>query len=94
MEAFQSTLQTCALSYLSYMGPKFTWSNSQEGLYFQKERLDRVVENQGWCDLFSHADVSVGAAISSDHSSLFINLVELGIGQKSRRTFYNALKIN
>lgn len=62
MEAFQNTLVDCGLSDMGNRGPKFTWSNCQEGAGFIKERLDRVVANQEWCGLqhwrsnISHAD--------------------------------------
>jgi hypothetical protein len=40
-----------------------------------KERLDRVTANSAWCDRFREVDVVVGAALSSDHSPIFVNLL-------------------
>ena len=31
MAAFQKTLEECDLTDLGFIGPKFTWSNCQEG---------------------------------------------------------------
>jgi hypothetical protein len=56
---FQSVLTDCELADLGYRGPKYTWSNCQEGQALIKERLDRGVANLAWCDLFPDAEVWV-----------------------------------
>lgn len=91
MEAFQKTLEDCSLSDLGYRGPKYTWINCRDENQFTKERLDRVVANQSWCDLYREVDVVVGAALSSDHSPLFINLLGGVYGlQRQKRFRYEA----
>jgi hypothetical protein len=72
MEAFQNTLEECRLSDLGYRSPKFTWSNCREGDDFTKERFDRVVANCGRCQFF--VEVSVGAAVWSDHAQIYLTL--------------------
>jgi exonuclease III len=72
MEAFQNTLEVCGLFDLGFKGPKYTWSNCQEGPYLIKERLDRVVANRSWCELFREVEVWVGVAIRSDHSPVIL----------------------
>jgi hypothetical protein len=52
MAEFRSTLETCQLKDLDFVGPKFTWWNMQKGVHFVKERLDRVLANNGWLDFF------------------------------------------
>jgi hypothetical protein len=41
LEAFQQTLEVCELTDLGFYGPKYTWSNCQEGGALIRERLDR-----------------------------------------------------
>jgi hypothetical protein len=72
MENFQRTLDDCGLSELGYRGPKFTWNNGKEVTDFIKEQLDRVIDNNGWCEVFQEVEVSIGPAIYSDHSPLLV----------------------
>jgi hypothetical protein len=87
MESFQGTLEACGLSDLGFKGPKYTWSNCQEGLDLIKERLDRVVANRSWCEFFREAEVWVGAAISSDHAPITLHVTGLAPKQLQRRPF-------
>lgn len=87
MEAFQHTLEDCGCSDLGYRGPKFTWNNCREGSFFTKERLDWVVANQGWCELYHGAKVSMGVAICSDHSPVFLQLKGQGYWQQRQHKF-------
>lgn len=74
MEVFQATLEDCRLMDLGYRGQKFTWNNGREGEDFIKERLDRVVANEAWCDIFPKADISVEEELSLDHCPIFVTL--------------------
>ncbi|XP_059458992.1 uncharacterized protein LOC132188495 [Corylus avellana] len=87
MEAFQKTLEDCSLADLGYRGPKYTWTNCKEDKQFTKERLDRVIANRSWCDLNREVDVVVGAALSSNHSPIFINLLGGVYGQQGQKLF-------
>jgi len=70
MEAFQITLEDCHMSDLRFFGPQFTWNNDHSGRDFTKERLDRGVANQEWCEIHKFLEVSVLACRSSDHNPL------------------------
>lgn len=59
IKKFQSILTDCDLADLGFRGPKYTWSNCQEGQALIKERIDRGVANLAWCDLFPDAEVWV-----------------------------------
>ncbi|XP_059436088.1 uncharacterized protein LOC132169016 [Corylus avellana] len=87
MEDFQSALDDCGLSELGFRGPKYTWSNCQEGPGLIKEKLDRVVANQAWCELFCGAEVSVTAAISSDHSPIFLQPLGFSFERQQQKRF-------
>lgn len=67
MESFRSALEDCQLGDLGFRGSKYTWTNCRETAYFMKERLDRAVANAEWCTQFQEIDVSILAALSSDH---------------------------
>ena len=87
MESFQDTLEACGLSDLGFKGPQYTWSNCQEGSDLIKERLDRVVANRSWCELFREAAVWVGMAISSDHVLITLHAMGFAPPQLQRHPF-------
>ncbi|GLT77765.1 hypothetical protein SLA2020_493240 [Shorea laevis] len=72
MENFRVTLETCGLTDLGYSGPHFTWSNCRDAGQLIHERLDRATANLEWCNQFTNVEVSVLAAISSDHHPLLV----------------------
>jgi ribonuclease HI len=91
MEAFRQTLEACGLTDLGFIGPKFTWSNCQEGIGLIKERLDRGVCNIAWRTMFPDSQINVGAAISSDHAPLVLRLLgSQGQAKKRPRFFYDS----
>jgi hypothetical protein len=55
MKAFQRTLDDCTLTNLGFFGPKFIWSNGQEGDALVRERLDHGMANLAWCSIFPDA---------------------------------------
>jgi hypothetical protein len=68
MEAFKNTLALCWLEDFGYSGSNFTWCNKQEGGHFIKERLDQVLANSLWQDLFPIKQVNILAPCSFDHA--------------------------
>jgi hypothetical protein len=91
MQAFQQTLEVCALTDLGFVGPKFTSSNCQEGIALIKEHLDRGVANLAWRNLFLKAEVVVSVSTCSDHAPLFLNLIQsTGGARHTPRFFYEA----
>jgi hypothetical protein len=72
MASFREALEDCGLSDLDYVGPKFTWSNRQEGDHFIQERLDQALGDREWCRLFPFAKVFVLEAICSDHNPILV----------------------
>lgn len=49
---FKQTIEDYNLSDLGFIGDIFTWSNKHEFDTFTKERLDRVVVNSNWVEMF------------------------------------------
>jgi hypothetical protein len=91
MEPFCQTLEAYGLTDLGFIGPKFTWTNCQEGNSLIKERLDRGVCNMAWRNLFPESQISVEAAISSDHTPLLLYLEGSRVkARQSTRFHYDA----
>ena len=74
MEAFWRTLKDYQLCNLGFKGVKYTWSNGWFGDEFTKERLDRVVVNSEWRNLWVDSEVQVLANRSSDHHPILVQL--------------------
>jgi hypothetical protein len=74
IQAFRQTLEECELTDLGFYGPKYTWSNCQEGDSLIQERLDRGVANLEWRNFFPEAEIVVSTTTNSDHAPLFLNL--------------------
>ena len=60
---------------LGYNGPKFTWSNCQEGEALVQERLDRGVANSAWKSLFPEAEINIDVTTCSDHAPVYLSLI-------------------
>lgn len=75
IHGFQQALEDGALTDLGFYGPKFTWSNCQEGDTLIRELLDRGATNHAWRTIFPDVEVEVCAAISPDHAPLVLWLL-------------------
>lgn len=51
MRIFQEVINHCSLADLSYHGPLFTWNNKR-GSDFISKKLDRVLVNEVWSQLY------------------------------------------
>ncbi|XP_042954664.1 uncharacterized protein LOC122291085 [Carya illinoinensis] len=88
MEVFREALVKNELFDLGWVGDKYTWSNRHEENSFIKERLDRVVVNVGWSDLFKNAEVEVMQARSSDHKPIMLTVIEEARCKRKRRWLF------
>ncbi|XP_042968949.1 uncharacterized protein LOC122301607 [Carya illinoinensis] len=84
---FRQTLAQCELSDFGFRGDKYTWANNREGSNFTKERLDRVLGNSSWIDMFEDHSVQHLATYSSDHKPLLITLQTKNIRPRKKRIF-------
>ncbi|KAL9680696.1 hypothetical protein QQ045_012475 [Rhodiola kirilowii] len=57
MQNFRDALERCGLFDLGCEGYPFTFSNRRQGEHHVQARLDRVVVNLGWRQLFPRARV-------------------------------------
>lgn len=91
MENFKNTLDYCGLSDVHCNGPIFTWNNGKEGIDFTMERLDRVLANLEWHNLFPNVVSTVDLATFSDHLSLTIDPMGCrNVRRRGRRFRYEA----
>ncbi|XP_074299650.1 uncharacterized protein LOC141630795 [Silene latifolia] len=85
MDAFRETLDDCALRDLGYCGNKFTWQRGKSMRTFVRERLDRVVATDAWCELFPTVQVTNFPIYASDHLALIIKECGSEEGQRGGR---------
>jgi endonuclease/exonuclease/phosphatase family protein len=72
MKAFRDTLNCHNLRDVSFTGYPFTWSNGRSDGYIE-ERLDRMVANSVWHDIFRDAVSETVIWDSSDHYPLCLH---------------------
>ena len=74
MERFREALESCDLMDIGFSGDKFTWRNhSHTAVNYIKERIDRAVATQSWCNRFSAFKVTNGDPRHSDHRPIIID---------------------
>jgi hypothetical protein len=73
MQEFKQALADGNLYDSGFFEPKFTWCNGRSGDDFTMERLDRVVANVGWTNLFDVVKVRVLARCISNHNPLLVS---------------------
>ncbi|WOH11566.1 hypothetical protein DCAR_0831055 [Daucus carota subsp. sativus] len=74
LEGFNQTVIDCNLEDLGFNGYEFTWERCRGTTMWIQERLDRVMANQGWRQLFPNAEVQVLEVSTSDHLPLVLQL--------------------
>ncbi|KAF9587816.1 hypothetical protein IFM89_005820 [Coptis chinensis] len=74
LDDFVSLINDLDMTDFGFSGPSFTWSNHKIGEANIRERLDRVIANVEWLDIFPMACVSHIATSSSDHVALVLHM--------------------
>ncbi|XP_039007845.1 uncharacterized protein LOC120135683 [Hibiscus syriacus] len=68
---FQNCVDNLGIFDHPYNGPCFTWSNKQQDTYLAR-KLDRVMINPRWIDVFPDSAVEFQAPGDSDHCPAFV----------------------
>ncbi|KAI0493539.1 hypothetical protein KFK09_023657 [Dendrobium nobile] len=84
MEDFNDMIMNCNLIDIGFIGNKFTWNRCH--LW---QRLDRVLFNNAWVNVFNASKVVHLSRTLSDHSPLLINVNCTRVGLHSRFRFQN-----
>ncbi|KAI0498287.1 hypothetical protein KFK09_021528 [Dendrobium nobile] len=84
MDDFNDMIMNCNLIDIGFTGNKFTWNR---GHIWQ--RLDRVLFNNAWINVFNSTKVVHLSRTLSDHSPLLINVNYNSAGFNSRFRFQN-----
>lgn len=77
MESFRNALDNCELRDLGFIGQRFTWCNGRIGDQRTLVRLDCMVANNRWIELFQQDKVYHMSMSSSDHCLLALYLAPL-----------------
>ena len=87
MEMFRECLSGCGLFDLGFVGQHFTWCNGRLGEQRTLVRLDRIVANEKWLNMFPEAKVFHKAMAASDHCLLNLSLRNRMQRRGSRKRF-------
>ena len=74
MRVFRECLDSCGLTDLGFVGQRFTWCNEWLGDQRTLIRLDRMVANEEWRELFPEAKVYHVSMSASNHCLLVLFL--------------------
>ncbi|GAA0170512.1 hypothetical protein LIER_24752 [Lithospermum erythrorhizon] len=79
LEDFNDCLMNCRLEDAGYQGASFSWTNGRIA-----KRLDRVLFNPAYGELFPHVKVKQFAKTISDHAPLLVkNCKSIGVAKRS-----------
>ncbi|XP_021751245.1 uncharacterized protein LOC110716900 [Chenopodium quinoa] len=87
MNEFKDTIDDCFLRDLGYSGSPFTWQWGKSITTAVRERLDRLLGDTGWCELFPKAGVRHLARITSDHSPIILDTMPQRNEKKKKHMF-------
>ncbi|KAJ1417306.1 Zinc finger, CCHC-type [Sesbania bispinosa] len=72
MELFNKFVSDSGLMDLHLKGCKFTWLSNQRNGFVTRERLDRILVNWPWRDVYQNAMAIALPPVSSDHSPIIM----------------------
>ncbi|WCJ24603.1 hypothetical protein M5689_006549 [Euphorbia peplus] len=87
MVDFQDLMEECNIMDLDFVGDEYTWFNRRSGIDSIWERLDRVIVDTQWFNLFPGAQVTTLPRIDSDHNPIIIEMIPPSGQVRQRRRF-------
>lgn len=64
----------CSLEDVRVVGNRYTWNNKQSGEHRIWSKIDRVMDNELWLELFERAEVNFLTEGLLDHSPAILSL--------------------
>ncbi|XP_048492374.1 uncharacterized protein LOC125493253 [Beta vulgaris subsp. vulgaris] len=86
---FQQCLRTCSLQEQTNTGPFYTWSNKQEGDDRVFSRIDRIVVNDRWMEVFPDSVSMFFPESISDHCPCLVKLLSTSHNKPKPFRFFN-----
>lgn len=83
-------VQVCRLEDVRYTGNRYTWTNRQLGTRRIWSKIDRVLANEEWLDIFEDAEVNFQFEAGLDHT---MTIVSLSREQQVRRGLFRYFKM-
>ncbi|XP_019176335.1 PREDICTED: uncharacterized protein LOC109171734 [Ipomoea nil] len=77
LRGFGDTIDECGLAQLPMQGYPFTWERGEGTVDWIEEKLDKVLVTQEWRDVVREATVLNILTRRSDHSALFLGILNL-----------------
>ncbi|XP_048503085.2 uncharacterized protein LOC125498836 [Beta vulgaris subsp. vulgaris] len=74
MVDLRACMTHCGLQDIKSSGNFYTWNNKQEGIHRVFSKIDRMVANQSWLDLFSTAEASFHNEGEFDHTLVILTI--------------------
>ena len=87
LEGFRECLSNCRLFDLGFVGQRFTWCNGRIREQRTLVRLDRMVANKEWLNLFPEVKVVHRSMVAYDHCLLSLSLRMRELRKVARKRF-------
>ncbi|XP_057747939.1 uncharacterized protein LOC130967135 [Arachis stenosperma] len=78
LETFRRFVDENGLMDVDLKGSKYTWFSNPRNNFITRERLDRVLVNWNWLQIYQNVSLKAAPAISSDHCALILDLQPRG----------------
>lgn len=88
MDAFRDALEVCELRDLGYSGSIFTWKRGNDASTMIRERLDRFLGDDGWCELFPDYRARNFPIYKSDHAPILLQSDGRAVHTKTKGRFH------
>ncbi|RYQ82874.1 hypothetical protein Ahy_B10g101453 [Arachis hypogaea] len=86
LETFRRFVDDNGLIDVDLKGSKFKWFSNPKNNFITKEKLDRVIVNWKWIQIYQNAILKASPAVSSDHCAL-ISVTQPLVGIKKEFRF-------
>ncbi|KAL8508854.1 hypothetical protein ACS0TY_016165 [Phlomoides rotata] len=77
LRGFRDAVNSCGIWDVELTGYPFTWSRGRGSSNFVEERLDRVMGNALWHEMFPSASLSSLVAPTSDHCPILLDMAPI-----------------